>query len=138
MTNTEVNQKNTPDPEVKAKRPRRRFTASYKLDILKQVDKCANRGEVGSLLRREALYSSHLTQWRKQKEQGLLAPHTSPKRGRKPKAARTSSEYDELERHCQSLERRLKQAEAIIDVQKKVSEIFGGTLNPLQMNGAKS
>ena len=60
----------TPDPEVQPKSRRRRFTAKYKLRILEEVDRCSQPGEIGSIIRREGLYSSHLTKWRRQREQG--------------------------------------------------------------------
>jgi transposase-like protein len=105
---------------------RRRFTAEYKLRVLREADTDAGAGEIGALLRREGLYSSHLTTWRRQREQGALAALTPKKRGRSaapvsPLARRVA----ELEREKARLERRLKQAETIIEVQKKVSEILG-------------
>jgi transposase len=115
-----------PDPEVRERASRRRFTAEYKLQILRQADQCAEVGELGALLRREGLYSSHLTTWRRQREQGALVALAPKKRGRptapvSPLARRVA----ELERDNARLERRLKQAEAIIDAQKKLSEILG-------------
>jgi transposase len=108
-----------PDPEVRERASRRRFTAEYKLQILRQADQCAEVGELGALLRREGLYSSHLTTWRRQREQGALVALAPKKRGRptapvSPLARRVA----ELERDNARLERRLKQAEAIIDAQK--------------------
>ena len=93
------------------------------------MDKCDAPGQLGALLRKEALYSSHITNWQKQKAQGLLTAAGSPKRGRKTKPSIKASEYEQLERRCEALEKRLKQAEAIIEVQKKVSEIFGSALS---------
>jgi len=115
-----------PDPEVPERAARRRFTAEYKLRVLREADTDAGAGEIGALLRREGLYSSHLTTWRRQREQGALAALTPKKRGRSaapvsPLARRVA----ELEREKTRLERRLKQAETIIEVQKKVSEILG-------------
>ncbi len=115
-----------PDPEVPAKAVRRRFTAEYKLRVLREADSCTASGEVGALLRREGLYSSHLTTWRRQREQGALAALTPKPRGRPavpphPLARRVA----ELQRENAHLQRRLKQAEAIIEVQKKVSELLG-------------
>ena len=115
-----------PDPEVAERAARRRFTAEYKLRILREADTCAGAGEVGALLRREGLYSSHLTTWRRQREHGALAALTPKTRGRpaapvSPLARRVA----ELEREKARLEGRLKQAETIIEVQKKVSEILG-------------
>ena len=115
-----------PDPEVHERAARRRFTAEYKLQVLRQADQCAGIGEVGALLRREGLYSSHLTTWRRQREQGALVALAPKKRGRptvpvSPLARRVA----ELERDNARLARRLHQAEAIIAAQKKLSEILG-------------
>jgi transposase-like protein len=115
-----------PDPEVRERAARRRFTAEYKLQVLREADQCAGVGEVGALLRREGLYSSHLTTWRRQREHGALVALAPKKRGRpatpvSPLARRVA----ELERDNARLERRLKQAEAIIDAQKKLCEILG-------------
>src|SRR5712691_3912908 len=115
-----------PDPEVRERAARRRFTAEYKLQVLRQADQCAGVGELGALLRREGLYSSHLTTWRRQREQGALVALAPKKRGRpaapvSPLARRVA----ELERDNARLERRLKQAEAIMDAQKKLAEILG-------------
>ncbi len=76
----------TPDPEVAAKPRRRRFTAEYRLRILREAERCTKSGEVGQLLRREGLYSSHLTAWRKARHDGALRGLTPRKRGAKPKA----------------------------------------------------
>jgi transposase-like protein len=120
-----------PDPEVAERAARRRFTAEYKLQVLRQADACAGTGELGALLRREGLYSSHLTTWRRQREQGSLAALSPKKRGRptgppSPLARRVA----ELERENARLTHRLQQAETIIGVQKKVSEILGIPLKP--------
>jgi len=119
------------DPEVVERAARRRFTAEYKLQILRQADGCASPGEVGALLRREGLYSSHLTTWRRQREQGSLAALSPKKRGRpagppSPLARRVA----ELERDNARLTQRLQQAETIIAVQKKLSEVLGIPLTP--------
>lgn len=115
-----------PDPEVSSKPVRRRFTATYKLSILEQADNCSQLGQIGALLRREGLYSSHLTAWRKQRRAGTLAGLAPAKRG--PKSEPRNPLADEvqiLRRENQQLTRRLKQAETIIEFQKKVSEILG-------------
>ncbi len=138
MTNLISSNEQIPSPEVKPKTRKRRFTAAYKLDFVKQADACKNRGEIGALLRRESLYSSQLTKWRQQKNQGLLTAAGSPMRGRKPKTQVGNTEYKALEKRCQTLEARLKQAEAIIEVQKKVSEIFGITQNQALLSGKNS
>lgn len=120
-TNTDQNQ--PPDPEVVPRAKRRRFTAAYKLRILEEVDKCAQPGQIGALLRREGLYSSHLTTWRRQRRQGQLQGLTPKKRGRKadPQAA----EMTALRKENEQLRARLEQAELIIDVQKKLSRALG-------------
>lgn len=115
-----------PDPEVAERAARRRFTAEYKLRLLRQADACAGTGELGALLRREGLYSSHLTTWRRQREQGSLAALSPKKRGRpavppSPLARRVA----ELQRENARLTQRLQQAETIIAVQKKLSEALG-------------
>ncbi len=115
-----------PDPEVPAIPKRRRYTAEYKLEILKKADACKEPGELGALLRREGLYHSNLITWRRQREEGALKALRPQKRGRKaspknPLAPRVA----ELERENRQLERRLKQAETIIEIQKKTSELLG-------------
>ena len=118
-----------PTAEVPEKARRRRFDAAYKLRILKEADACDKPGELGELLRREGLYSSHLRTWREQRDGGVLAGLTPRRRGRKTKRRDPMAEENErLLRENERLSQRLKQAEAIIDVQKKVSEILGVTL----------
>ena len=114
-----------PNPEVPEKRPRRKFTAKYKLRILQETENCTEPGEVGALLRREGLYSSNLTAWRKQKEQGIFQGITPKKRGRKTKEKNPLAQrVAELERVNRKLQSKLKKAEIIIDVQKKISQIL--------------
>lgn len=115
-----------PDPEVPEKARRRRFTASYKLRILEEVDRCTEPGEIGALLRREGLYSSLLSRWRRQREAGAEEALTPKKRGRKarpvdPQARRVA----ELERENARLREKLEKAETIIEVQKKLSRLLG-------------
>jgi transposase len=117
-----------PDPEVVAKPKRRQFTAAYKLQILQEVDACKEPGQIGALLRKEGLYSSHLGKWRKLREQGQLDA-LSQSRGRKPDPdTLLKQQVRQLEREKARLQRKLRQAEAIIEVQKKVSEILGISL----------
>jgi transposase-like protein len=120
-----------PDPQVVPKAKRRQFNAQYKLRILAEADNCTKRGEVGALLRREGLYSSHLTDWRKQRERGALEGLRGRKRGRKPD--RQAAEIARLQRENEQLNIRLERAEKIIDVQKKLAQLLGttpaGTLN---------
>jgi transposase len=115
-----------PNPEVPEKPVRRRFTAEYKLRILREAEACQRHGELGALLRREGLYSSHLTTWRQQRDQGALDALQAKRRGRKPQSINPlAAENERLQRENDRLAMRLKQAETIIDVQKKVSEILG-------------
>ena len=110
-----------PDPEVDPKAARRRFSAQYKRSILERADRCGKLGEVGALLRREGLYSSHLSNWRRQRDEGL-APR---KRGRKADPATADRRVTaQLVRENERLQRQLKKAHTIIDVQKKLSEIL--------------
>ena len=113
----------TSSPEVGVKAERRRFTAEYKLRVLEEADACHQPGEVGALLRREGLYSSHLTTWRQQRDRGALQGLAPAKRGRKsdPQAA----EIARLKRENEQLRAKLERAELIIDVQKKVSQMLG-------------
>lgn len=111
--------------EVMAKPVRRRFTAEYKLGVLRQVDACSGRGELGALLRREGLYSSHLTQWRKQRERGERQG-LSRKRGPSPKQRHPlTDKVKVLERENARLKLRAERAEGLVELQKKVSEILG-------------
>jgi transposase len=115
-----------PDAEVRERAARRRFTAEYKLQVLRQADQCGGVGELGALLRREGLYSSHLTTWRRQREQGALVALAPKKRGRPAVAGSPlARRVTELERDNTRLGRRLHQAEAILEAQKKLSELLG-------------
>lgn len=108
----------TPDPEVPSKATRRRYSAEYKLRVLKEADACEpGSGELGALLRREGLYSSHLATWRRQRERGELEGLRPKKRGRKPTHP-MERRIAELEQEKEELEKRLEQAELIIDDQK--------------------
>lgn len=112
------------EPEVLARATRRRFTAEYKERIVREADRCKQSGEIGALLRREGLYSSHLDKWRKKLAQGGREA-LAAKRGRKPKHTASEMELEKLRKRNARLEQRLKQAEAIIDIQKKVAEMLG-------------
>ncbi len=119
-----------PDPEVPEKKRRRKFTAKYKLSILSEADLCTEPGQLGALLRREGLYSSHLTTWRRQREEGLLNALSPKKRGRKKKQKnRLADRVALLEKDNRRLQQKLKQAELIIEAQKKMSEILGISQN---------
>lgn len=121
-----------PNPEVTARRPRRRFTSSYKLEVLGKADACTQPGQLGALLRKEGLYSSHLVTWRKQRVAGL----TPQKRGRKvtvdPRVKQLEREKASLEATTRRLERRLQRADTIIAFQKKVAELLGISLKPFE------
>jgi transposase-like protein len=113
-----------PDPEVPEKTVRRKFTAAYKLRILKEADSCNGQGQIGALLRREGLYSSSLTSWRRQVAQGLIPKKRGPAAQKADPHVRRVAE---LERENEKLTHKLKQAELIIDVQKKVAELLKGS-----------
>jgi transposase len=123
-----------PDPEVNAKATRRRFTSEYKRRILQEADSC-DSGGIAALLRREGLYSSHLTTWRHQREQAEIAGLEPRKRGRKAMLRNPlAAENDRLQRENRRLGKRLRQAEIIIDVQKKLCDILGLTVPPIEQN----
>ena len=113
-----------PDPEVPEKTARRKFTAAYKLRILKEAERCTEPGQVGALLRREGLYASNLTLWRRQVNQGLVPKKRGPLAQKPDPHVRRIAE---LERETEKLAHKLKQAELIIDVQKKVAELLKGS-----------
>jgi transposase len=115
-----------PDPEVVARPTRRTFTVEYKLRLIAEADACAESKQIGALLRREGLYSSHLATWRRQHAAGGRAALTQP-RGRKP-ADPTATELTRLQQENARLTRRLAMAEEIIAVQKKVAHLLGLTL----------
>ncbi len=115
-----------PNTEVVAKAKRRRFTAAEKLRLLREVDACRGSGEIGALLRREGIYSSYLSTWRKQRELGELDGLAPQKRGPKPDPQ--AIELAKLRRENERLQERLQQAELIIQVQKKVAQMFGESL----------
>lgn len=127
-----------PDPEVVAKGTRRFYTAEFKLRVLQEADACALSGEVGALLRREGLYSSHLTLWRREREGGALEGLTPKKRGVKPTRDPRDNEIERLKRENAKLEERLRIAELICAAQKKVAEVLGITLAKPQDDGRPS
>ena len=113
-----------PDPEVPAKASRRRFTAEYKLRVLEELDR-ADPGEQGAILRREGLYSSHVSDWRKARRQGALST-LSRKRGRKPKPIDARDKrIGKLERENARLQEELRRAHLILEVQGKVAGLLG-------------
>jgi len=113
-----------PDPEVRAVAKRRQFTAAYKLSVVEEADRCSSPGSIGALLRREGLYSSHLTVWRREREAGALAA-LGARRGRKAKFTAEQRRIAELQSRCAQLERELSQAHTIVEVQKKLCTLLG-------------
>jgi transposase-like protein len=135
---TAGNGKLIPNPAVAEKPVRRRFTAEYKLRILHEADRSAASGQLGALLRREGLYSSLLSTWRRQRDQGTLAGLTPKRRGRKANPdAPLIAENQRLMRETQRLAAKLRQAETIIEVQKKLSEMLGIPLPPSDNSGSE-
>jgi len=112
-----------PDPEVRPKAKRRQFSADYKRRILQEADACTEHGQLGALLRREGLYSSHLHTWRQEQTRGALAALAPKRRG--PKLDPQAEELARLRRENERLQQRLDQAETIIEVQKKLSQLLG-------------
>jgi transposase len=121
-----------PDPELVERAERRRFTAEYKLRILAEADASTRPGEVGALLRREGLYSSHLSAWRKQRDEGALAALSRPRGGRKPHPL--EAENEKLRHRAERAEAELTKARKVIEVQGNVSALLGELLGP---RGAK-
>lgn len=123
-----------PDPELVEGPKRRRFTAEYKLRVLREADGCSRPSEVGALLRREGLYSSILSEWRKQREAGSLEALERP-RGRKP-ADPLEAENASLRRRLERTEAELEKARKVIEVQGNVSALLGQLLEPRGAEGS--
>jgi transposase len=118
-----------PDPEVVAKPKRRTFTAEYKQRILQEAELAAAiPGGVGALLRREGLYSSHLVTWRRERQAGILEALKPRKRGRRSERNPLAEENQKLRRQVGQLTEKLRKAEIIIDVQKKVAALLGNSI----------
>ena len=118
-----------PDVEVVAKAERRRFTAEYKRRIVREADRCTKPGEIGALLRREGLYSSHLTTWRAARDRGELEGLSPKQRG--PKATPPDPREKtiaEQERQIARLSKRAERAEALVELQKKLAVLLGTPL----------
>lgn len=120
-TNSQNGTSGVADPEVRP-RPRRRFSGAEKLRLLEEADRCREPGEVGALLRREGLYSSHLAAWREQRRQGQLSALQGQKRG--PKAEPQGAELAQLRWENERLKAQLERAELIIEAQKKLCQLF--------------
>ncbi len=114
-----------PSPEVVADARRRTFSLDYKLRILKEAEAVKGAGGIGALLRREGLYSSHLTTWRHEREAGMRQGLTPKSRGPKRKTDSRQDELQQLRREVQRLSEALQRAETIIDVQKKLGSLLG-------------
>ncbi len=112
-----------PDPEVRQKAKRRHFTDVYKLTIVEQADKCTKPGEIEALLRREGLYSSHLGKWRQQRDNGELTKAGTAKATPHPAEKRVR----QLETELAQARRQLKQAQTVIEVQKKLCDLLDAT-----------
>jgi transposase-like protein len=123
---------------VIARPRRRRFTAEYKRSILNQADAAQGVGAMGALLRREGLYSSHLTTWKRQRKQGELDTLTPHKRGPKVVVSSLVKENRELQADVTRLTRKLKNAELIIEVQKKVAALLGNPIPNIQIDEENS
>ena len=123
MTNITMNGgRPAPDPELVERAQRRRFSAQYKLAIVREADACSESGEVGALLRREGLYTSHLNYWRKQRDAGALEA-LGRVRGRK-RADRRDARIAELQRRVERAEGELEKARRVIEVQGNVSALL--------------
>ena len=114
-----------PDPEVPQKARRRKFTAEYKWRVLVAADACKAPGELGALLRREGLFSSHLTSWRKHRKAGSLRGLTPKKRGRKSERHPLQAKVEQLQRQNQQLLQKLEQAQILVEFQKKACDLLG-------------
>jgi len=118
-----------PDPGVEAKPTRRRFTAEYKLRLLREVERAREAGEIGAILRREGLYASHLVTWRRERDRVARVGLAARQRGPKPKVK--DPRVKQLERENAKLKRRNQRLEALVEIQKKASELLGIPLSPL-------
>ena len=109
-----------PDPEVAPQAQRRRFSAAYKARIVREADTCTQPGEIGALLRREGLYSSCLTEWRKVYRRGAQAALAKERRGRKPKRTESEKETERLRKQLARTEEELRQGKIILEAPKKI------------------
>jgi transposase len=123
-----------PDPELVEGPKRRRFSAEYKLRVLREAEACTRPGEIGALLRREGLYSSLLSEWRKQRETGSLQALSRP-RGPKPPHP-LEAENAKLRRRLERTEGELSKARRVIEVQGNVSALLGELLEPKGAQGS--
>ena len=121
-----------PDPEAPSGPKRRRFSAAYKGRVVEEAECCTEAGQIGALLRREGLYSSQLSAWRKLYRTGALEALRDDKRGRKATKHPLEDENARLRNQNERLARRLEQAETIIEIQKKVAAMLGNPLNSVE------
>jgi len=126
-----------PDPEVSALPKRRRFTAAFKAQVVEEAERCTQSGEIGALLRREGLYSSQLSEWRKLYRAGAIQRLRDDTRGRKKTKNPLEDEVAQLRKTNERLSRRLEQAETIIEIQKKVASMLGIPLNSVENENAQ-
>jgi len=128
MIEVENDQREAMKTEVIAKAKHRQYSAEYKLRILRELDECQGKGEIGAWLRREGLYSSLVSKWREQREKGSLSGLAGQRRG--PKVDPNAAELARLQRENQRLKEELEGAELIIEVQKKVAQLVGAKPAP--------
>ena len=124
-----------PDPEVVAQAKRRTFTADYKQRILAEADQAKGSGGIGALLRREGLYSSVLTNWRRERAAGVRQSLAPQKRGPKSKRDPVQEEIQKLQKDNARLTEQLRKAEIVIDVQKKVGALLGWPIHTPDPDG---
>ena len=124
-----------PDPEVVAQAKRRTFTADYKQRILAEADQAKGSGGIGALLRREGLYSSVLTNWRRERAAGVRQSLAPQKRGPKSKRDPIQEEIQKLQKDNARLTEQLRKAEIVIDVQKKVGALLGWPIHTPDPDG---
>ncbi len=125
-----------PDPEVVPMARRRQFTTEEKVCILEEADSCTEPGEIGALVRREGIYSSYLSRWRRARDEGQWRGLSPQQRGRKPATdGGLAREVARLQRENERLQKRLDQAETIIEVQKKLSQLLGPSPEGNESNG---
>jgi transposase-like protein len=115
-----------------ARAKRRRFTAAFKQKVLAEADTAKGSGEIGAVLRRHGLYSSHLTHWRQERDAGILEGLTPQKRGPKAKATAATLANQKLQRENERLTEQLRKAEIVIDIQKKVAALLGRPFPPTE------
>lgn len=127
-----------PDSEVTPRATRRSFSKKYKLQVLEQADKCTQNGEIGALLRREGLYSSHLSQWRHERRDGFLGALSKGKAmsASTPGEKANQRRIQELEQQVDSLNDELERANTVIDIQKKLYLLLGSKTNPKTGNSS--